>query len=1160
MYVYDIASEAKEPKVTVDIPGQVVLALWGTEDGTFLAYLAIDKESGMHAHQELLDMDERRGKDTVQARLCVYHTGFSATWGSPILVEEVEVVKEDGGSRALNWQGMACIDGKNLAVREKAHKVSVRSVESFNLSTKHDFDHLSDAVSGLALWGPPEKKLLAMIHDDEIRVLALETEALLHTFYINNVWAAWSRLDGRVLRVCTSEGVEEHSLERLFDVGPSCQLFEEYANDRRLTDAQLESRICTDLSLFADRHGWLARDAAFLKLLLDRGLHVAMARFLSVHPSGVQSPLRIKQEDNPEVETFTSLLEAALEMKAEDKPELSLHIMLKAVLAVLERSTLPMGCMEVVSRFMEEALSKDRPEKVQFVLFEFLSAVKLIDLGVEHLPHSSERLCCIHGQVNPLQLEHEQKSSWLSRCFRMSAVLDDEKQDPTIWDGVEDDVYSSETLACIVPIPLPEDPAVQRSLITNPISFKSEVVVCLVEALWNDKFRAWFRWQAFLFLCLTVSYTWFCLTCSATGVARSKDTSNSALIGFVMGIISVLLNVFFLSYETLQVMVSLSQCIAAAKEEGKKGFAVKVAALVTTLREFYSSLWNGLASVCFVLVPASFVVYLLEADVVIIRATAAIGVLTIWLYTLYFARGWDHWAILVSMLVEILRDMFGFMLVMVVLVVAHASSLNVIHAGTRGEAGGEFETFDKALQSTVHMSFLGAWTSDEFVSAESEGLTRISWIMFYVLQFMIVLVSLNALIGIMGTTQGRVLDDADTMIQKQRVSIILDVMDIEDYIRRTTCFSWLFRSRKVAEEGSHTPFRERRWIHVLKPKESNEEEDGPPGSGALARVEDGLENGGDDKGNGIDSDQLLEFAEKIPNIEMLLSKVIQGTERLTPILNLAKKSWILSSQLDSAHANHDKESMDVLRDLATKAHHEKLNLQAELKRAREEAEALERDKAALLAARRMLEERVSTLEAEGKAHQTRITEQEARIASVDSELAAAKNQLEQATADKAALQQSVAEIQAQASKEHDGQEQPAPAPTSKGGAEVARLDQLMGQMQVVLAILQSQPSRVLSNPPSPEQEKRAREKEKERERVQHLIDTSPYSQPAVTRRSSQTGSAAVSGPLRAVSSSVTDGLASTRVGGAVSVSLAGTLSQSHPASNTAVGSRPTSMQ
>lgn len=48
-------------------------------------------------------------------------------------------------------------------------------------------------------------------------------------------------------------------------------------------------------------------------------------------------------------------------------------------------------------------------------------------------------------------------------------------------------------------------------------------------------------------------------------------------------------------------------------------------------------------------------------------------------------------------------------------------------------------------------------------------------------------------------------------------------MDIEDYIRRTTCFSWLFRSRKVAEEGSHTPFRERRWIHVLKPKERCEE-------------------------------------------------------------------------------------------------------------------------------------------------------------------------------------------------------------------------------------------------------------------------------------------------------------------------------------------------
>lgn len=66
---------------------------------------------------------------------------------------------------------------------------------------------------------------------------------------------------------------------------------------------------------------------------------------------------------------------------------------------------------------------------------------------------------------------------------------------------------------------------------------------------------------------------------------------------------------------------------------------------------------------------------------------------------------------------------------------------------------------------------------------------------------------------------------------------------------------------------------------------SNEEEDGPPGSGALARVEDGLENGGDDKGNGIDSDQLLEFAEKIPNIEMLLSKVIQ-VSRSWPIPRL----------------------------------------------------------------------------------------------------------------------------------------------------------------------------------------------------------------------------------------------------------------------------------
>lgn len=78
----------------------------------------------------------------------------------------------------------------------------------------------------------------------------------------------------------------------------------------------------------------------------------------------------------------------------------------------------------------------------------------------------------------------------------------------------------------------------------------------------------------------------------------------------------------------------------------------------------------------------------------------------------------------------------------------------------------------------------------------------------------------------------------------------------------------------------------------------------------------------------------MEVAEKLPNIEMLLSKIMQacilrslfarglscaipttdiacvggfqGTERLTPIMNLVQKSWVLASQLEGAHAKHDR--------------------------------------------------------------------------------------------------------------------------------------------------------------------------------------------------------------------------------------------------------------
>lgn len=59
---------------------------------------------------------------------------------------------------------------------------------------------------------------------------------------------------------------------------------------RHLPDPQLHNRICTDLSLFHDRQGYLARDGSFLNLLLGKGFHQAMSRFLVVHPAAVQSP------------------------------------------------------------------------------------------------------------------------------------------------------------------------------------------------------------------------------------------------------------------------------------------------------------------------------------------------------------------------------------------------------------------------------------------------------------------------------------------------------------------------------------------------------------------------------------------------------------------------------------------------------------------------------------------------------------------------------------------------------------------------------------------------------------------------------------------------------------------------------------------------------
>lgn len=102
--------------------------------------------------------------------------GFESTWGSTIPVEDVELVDEHGsdlgpggGSRSLNWQGFVCIDEKMMTVREKATRVVVRDLGNYTMTPKHEFENLTDKVSGLAMWGPSEKKLLALIHPTEIR-------------------------------------------------------------------------------------------------------------------------------------------------------------------------------------------------------------------------------------------------------------------------------------------------------------------------------------------------------------------------------------------------------------------------------------------------------------------------------------------------------------------------------------------------------------------------------------------------------------------------------------------------------------------------------------------------------------------------------------------------------------------------------------------------------------------------------------------------------------------------------------------------------------------------------------------------------------------------------------------------------------------------------
>jgi hypothetical protein len=209
----------------------------------------------------------------------------------------------------------------------------------------------------------------------------------------------------------------------------------------------------------------------------------------------------------------------------------------------------------------------------------------------------------------------------------------------------------------------------------------------------------------------------------------------------------------------------------------------------TNLSDYLSNFWNMTDLISYSFCLMSVIFEMLDFPKFITRPIVATSVIILWIKLFYFLRVYDSTSQLIRMIIEIIKDMKYFMFVLLIGIIGFTGGLYVLQKGISvdcqdpndAECAKEAESNDfvgnNAIKSFIYTYrlTLGDFQLDEFSKFEERGLVfefYYLWFIFIFGSLFLVIVLLNLLIAIMGSTFEKVSNQLENLSIRERVLLV----------------------------------------------------------------------------------------------------------------------------------------------------------------------------------------------------------------------------------------------------------------------------------------------------------------------------------------------------------------------------------------------------
>lgn len=240
---------------------------------------------------------------------------------------------------------------------------------------------------------------------------------------------------------------------------------------------------------------------------------------------------------------------------------------------------------------------------------------------------------------------------------------------------------------------------------------------------------------------------------------------------------------------------------------------LKLRAMDSAMDYFGGGFWTNLPPIAHSLAVTSFILLLCDAGSTAVRGVASIALVLFWFNNLNYLRAIRKLSSLVSMLVEIMKDMAYFSIVMAILILSFSAGFFCLHGKLHildtvdgSFASNVFRELGDTVTHTFLMSVLCSFDVTELSNplepSHNGALSNISFVFFFLLVMLVSVVGMNALIAIMGNTFAQVTDREQAVQYKMIATVLVE------------------RLRLGSPEDQRAFSMRNRWIHVLSPSEN----------------------------------------------------------------------------------------------------------------------------------------------------------------------------------------------------------------------------------------------------------------------------------------------------------------------------------------------------